>query len=70
MCRLRFLSFFIYFFLFFLGFIYFMYVGTLSVSSDTPEVGSYPITDGCEPPCVCWEIEFRTSGKAVSALDF
>ena len=30
-----------------------MYVDTLSLSSDTPEEG---ITDGCEPPCGCWEM--------------
>jgi hypothetical protein len=33
--------------------IYFIYVSTLSVSSDTPEAG---ITDGCEPPGGCWEL--------------
>jgi hypothetical protein len=30
-------------------FIYFVYVNTLLLSSD-------PITDGCEPPCGCWEL--------------
>jgi hypothetical protein len=30
-----------------------MYMSTLSLSSDTPE--EY-ITDGCEPPCGCWEL--------------
>jgi hypothetical protein len=36
-----------------------MYVSTLSLSSDTPEEGirsNYSITDGCEPPCGCWEL--------------
>jgi hypothetical protein len=37
-------------------FIYFMYVSTLSLYSDTPERASDPITDGCEPPCGCWEL--------------
>jgi hypothetical protein len=31
-------------------------VSILSLSSDTPEEGSDPITDGCEPPCGCWEL--------------
>ena len=30
-----------------------MYVGTLSLSSDTPEEG---ITDASEPTCGCWEL--------------
>jgi hypothetical protein len=34
----------------------FMYVSTLSLSSDTPEEGTDPITDGCEPSCGCWEL--------------
>jgi hypothetical protein len=33
-----------------------MYVSTLSLSSDTPKEASDPITDGCEPPCGCWEL--------------
>jgi hypothetical protein len=33
-----------------------MYVSTLSLSSDTPERASDPITDGCEPPCKRWEL--------------
>jgi hypothetical protein len=32
----------------------FIYVNT--VSSDTPERASNTITDGCELPCVCWEL--------------
>jgi hypothetical protein len=33
----------------------FMYVGVLS--SYTPEEGIiYTITEGCEPPCGCWEL--------------
>jgi hypothetical protein len=27
------------------------------------------IVDGYEPPCGCWEIELRTSGRADSALN-
>jgi hypothetical protein len=30
-----------------------MYVVTLSLSIDTPEED---FTDGCEPPCSCWEL--------------
>ena len=29
-----------------------MYMSTLLLSSDKPD----PITDGCEPPCSCWEL--------------
>jgi hypothetical protein len=29
---------------------------TLSLSSDTPEEGIRFFTDGCEPPCGCWEL--------------
>jgi hypothetical protein len=37
--------------------IYFMYVSALLLSSDTPEeCASDSITDGCEPPCGCWEL--------------
>jgi hypothetical protein len=40
-------------FLFFLRFIYyFLYVSTLSLSPDTPEERSDPITDGCESAVV------------------
>jgi len=28
----------------------------LLVSSDHPKRASDPITDGCEPPCGCWEL--------------
>jgi len=41
--------------LFVLGFIYFMYMSALC----TPECqkrASDPMTDGCEPPCGCWEL--------------
>jgi len=31
-------------------------MSTLSLSSDTPEEGVRSITDGCEPPCGCWEL--------------
>ena len=37
-------------------FIYFMYMSIPLLSSDTPEEASDPITDGCEPPCGCWEL--------------
>jgi hypothetical protein len=33
-----------------------MYVNTMQLSSDTPEEGIDLITDGCEPPCGCWEL--------------
>jgi hypothetical protein len=31
-------------------------VSTLLLSSDTPEEGIGSDTDGCEPPCGCWEL--------------
>ena len=34
-----------------------MYISTLSLSSDTPEGASDPITYGCEPPGICWELK-------------
>jgi hypothetical protein len=37
---------------FFFFHLFYLY-GILSLSSDTPEEG---ITDGCEPPCGCWEM--------------
>ena len=33
-----------------------MYVSTLSLSSNTSEEAIGSITDGCEPPCGCWEL--------------
>jgi hypothetical protein len=39
----------------FLKITYFMYVGTLSLSSDQKRA-SDPVTDGCESPCGCWEL--------------
>jgi hypothetical protein len=27
------------------------------------------VTDGCEPPCGCWDLNSRTFGRAVSALN-
>ena len=36
-------------------FIYFMYISILYLSSDQKRV-SDPITDGCEPPCDCWDL--------------
>ena len=38
-------------------FIYLLYVSTLSLSSDTHQKRALdPITDGCEPPFGCWEL--------------
>jgi hypothetical protein len=37
-------------------FIHFMCVSILSLSSGTPEEGLNPISDDCEPPCGCWEL--------------
>jgi hypothetical protein len=31
-------------------------MSTLQLSSDTQQRKSDPITDGCEPPCGCWEL--------------
>ena len=34
-----------------------MYMSTLQLSSDTHQKrASDPITDGCVPPCGCWEL--------------
>ena len=33
-----------------------MYMSTLQLSSDSPEEGMDPITDGSEPPCGCWDL--------------
>jgi hypothetical protein len=34
-----------------------MCMSTLSLSSDTHQKGALePITDDCEPPCGCWEL--------------
>ena len=34
-----------------------LYLSTLSLSSNTPEEGVISLTtDGCEPPCGCWEL--------------
>ena len=38
------------------GFIYLRYVNTLSLSQTHQKRASDPITDGCEPPCSCWEL--------------
>jgi hypothetical protein len=35
---------------------YLFYVGTLRLSSDTSKRESGPITDGCEPPYGCWDL--------------
>jgi hypothetical protein len=40
----------------FLRFIYFMYMSTPLLSLDTQKRASDPITNGCEPPCGCWEL--------------
>jgi hypothetical protein len=35
----------------------FIYMSTLQLSSDTHQKkASDPITDGCEPPCGCWDL--------------
>ena len=45
------------FFGFFFFKIYFLFMSTLQLSSDTHQKrASDPITDGCEPPCGCWEL--------------
>lgn len=31
-------------------------LSTLLLSYDIPEEGARSITDGCEPPCGCWEL--------------
>ena len=36
--------------------IYLLILCTLWLSSDTPEEGIRSITDDCEPPCGCWEL--------------
>ena len=38
-------------------------MSTLLLSSDTPEEGSDLITDGCEPPCGCWDLNSGSSGE-------
>jgi hypothetical protein len=43
--------------IFFLKKVYLFYVSTLLLSSGTPEESTSDlITDGCEPPCGCWEL--------------
>ena len=38
-------------------FIYFMYTSTLSADIPAYQKRAWnPITDGCEPPCRCWEL--------------
>jgi hypothetical protein len=53
-----FLFLFFYLFIFKILFIYFyLYEYTVVVFRHTPvEYASAPITDGCEPPCGCWEL--------------
>jgi hypothetical protein len=34
----------------------FMYMSTLWLSQTHQKRASDPITDGCEPPCGCWEL--------------
>jgi hypothetical protein len=42
-------------------FVYFMYVSVLPLSSDTQQKAALdPITDGCELPCGCWELNSGT----------
>ena len=38
-------------------FIYFMYMSALSACTSACQKRALdPITDGCEPPCGCWEL--------------
>jgi hypothetical protein len=39
-------------------YLFIMYMSILSLSSDTHQKrASDPVTDGCEPPCGCWELD-------------
>lgn len=38
-------------------------------SACMPERASDPIIDGCEIPCGCWELNFKTFGRTASALN-
>jgi hypothetical protein len=44
---------------------YFMYVSTLKLSPDNTNQkrASDPFTDGCEPPCVCCDLNSGPLGK-------
>jgi hypothetical protein len=44
-----------------------MYMNILWLSSDTPEEGIGSITDGCEPPCGCWELNSRPLEEVLTA---
>ena len=51
----------------FLFFIYLFYICEYTVALFThPKRASDPFTDGCEPPCGCWEFNSR---RAVSAFN-
>jgi hypothetical protein len=45
----------VFFFFFFFRFIHFMYVNTLTLQIHQKRA-SDPISDGCEPPCGCWNL--------------
>ena len=47
-----------------------IYTSTLSLSSDTSDLkkASDPITDGCEPPCGCWELNSGPLDEQQSVL--
>lgn len=42
---------------FFKRFTYFLYMSTLCYFQTHQKTASGPITDGCEPPCDCWELK-------------
>jgi hypothetical protein len=46
-------------FIFLKDFIYLLYISTLQLSSDIQERILDLITDGCEPPCGCWDLNSR-----------
>jgi hypothetical protein len=58
-------KFFFKFYLFIYLFIYFyLYEYTVAVFRRSPvECASDPITDGCEPPCGCWDLNSGPLGK-------
>ena len=48
---------FYFFFKYYLFIYFYLYEYTVVVFRHTPvEYASAPITDGCEPPCDCWEL--------------
>jgi hypothetical protein len=61
-----FFFFFFYTYLFYL-FIYYMYVHC-SCLQTLQKRASDLVTDGCEPPCGCWDLNFRPSEEQSGAL--